>query len=338
VSTRNLRRNLKPTPLNETKQIFRRLSMECAGDDAYKTALELESNGSMGEAATLFEEAANGGHSGAMLKLAHFYKRGQLVDKDECQSLYWCGRAVDAGVKGVAKPIGKRFEYGTDTTKKNERTAFSWYKRGAEAGDLDAIRRMAMCFSNARGTVQDHSKAFSLYSQGSKLGDKIAIHFMAVCYSNGDGVEKDVVMAANLFLECAENGVVASARCMGTCYSKGTGVQKNDKKAFQYYEWAAGQGDKDSKYKVSICYYFGCGVDRDVEKFAQLTLQLFDVWPCPSVKCALAELYLLGIGIDKDVPKALEMLRELAYQDEHATGRVDLTDILMDGVDTPHAY
>ena len=63
---------------------------------------------------------------------------------------------------------------------KDTSKAVAIWKQGAESGDSDAIRNLALCYEKGFGVPQDKNKAFEMYQRSCEMGNANAV-FKLVC-------------------------------------------------------------------------------------------------------------------------------------------------------------
>ena len=72
----------------------------------------------------------------------------------------------------------------------------------------------------------------------AEAGDVDSIFNVSICYEYGIGVEKDLKMAFRYLSIAAENGDVEAAYKIGDYYSNGICVKRSSRKALEYYNYA----------------------------------------------------------------------------------------------------
>ncbi|KIJ45232.1 hypothetical protein M422DRAFT_167278 [Sphaerobolus stellatus SS14] len=108
---------------------------------------------------------------------------------------------------------------------KDEKVAFRWLRRAAEAavGDLEAAREgkdqtavktelvlaiyeVGQCFFHGWGVPQDKKMAVSYYQVAARLGDSDAQQELGFCFANGKGCKKDRKEAAKWYRAAVAQG------------------------------------------------------------------------------------------------------------------------------------
>ncbi|KAI0060897.1 HCP-like protein [Artomyces pyxidatus] len=113
-------------------------------------------------------------------------------------------------------------------TEKNEKLAFSWLRRAAEAavGDLEKAR-MGVDTSAVKGELV------------------LAIYEVGQCFFQGWGVKKDQKMAVSYFQVAAKLGDADAQTELAFCLANGRGCKKDRKEAAKWYRAAVAQGVSD---------------------------------------------------------------------------------------------
>jgi TPR repeat protein len=129
-----------------------------------------------------------------------------------------------------------------------------------------------------RGLPQDEKKAFKCFDLAADAGDLESIKNLGVCYFSGINVDVDLARAKNLFIRVIDMGKnnvtesVADAMYMlAKCY-KAAGAWKA---ALYYYKTAADNGNGGAQAFLGKCYEMG-GVGKvQVQKDEKLAAQYF---------------------------------------------------------------
>lgn len=198
------------------------------------------------KAVKLFAKAAAGGRTDAKVFLGTCYRRGLGVEKclnkafqlyteaskDQREAQFWIGRFHEKGWGGVEK---------------NAVSAFEWYMKSAELGDVDAICAVGWAYQLGSGVVQDFSKAVEWFGKGADKGDGVCANNLARLYEEGKGVARDLEKALELFQKASEGKCKRAFYHLGRFYENGIGVDSDIEKAKTYFAKAAESGDEDAK-------------------------------------------------------------------------------------------
>jgi len=229
-------------------------------------------------ALTLYQQAAEMGHSTAQYNLACTYDRGEEVPRDVSKAIEWYEKAIAQGYKEAQFNLG--FIYAHD----------------------DHVER-------------DYSRAAKLYTLAASQGDSDAEAFLGECYISGQGVEKDLEKGVALYRKAAEKGQPMALCALGQCYMEGLGVEKDLEKGTQLLQSACDLEDAEACYTLGICYLEGNGVGKDPAKGIAL-LQAAAKQENPNAQYYLGALYHIGGGADvpRDARKALPYLQAASSQ------------------------
>jgi TPR repeat protein len=199
----------------------------------YWTGLALE--GSYDEAVRLFELAAQGGHAPSFLYL---------------------GLALDHGYGVEPDPL----------------LAEEWYERAIEAGDVEAMVRLAELVASDRVPNADPARARDLLESAAVLGSPDANHRLGEIFWRGDGVERHPINAIGYLEAAAEQGDAAAMTLIAQILLSGYGVTRDETGAVEWYFRAYQAGDADAGYALALAYADGVGVPPDRTKVAGFML------------------------------------------------------------------
>jgi len=149
----------------------------------------------------------------------------------------------------------------------------------AEAGDTEAMRKVALAYLNGddvepdltkatdwiseaavRGNAEaqyefgdfyhttDHFEdAFHWFEKAANQGLPHAQHTLAVYLLNGIGTEKDIPQAVDWLKKAVESGHVGAKVRLGAAYIEGIGVSLNKEKGISLLQEAANEGNEEAK-------------------------------------------------------------------------------------------
>jgi TPR repeat protein len=115
---------------------------------------------------------------------------------------------------------------------KNRREANVWYRKGAEAGDPEAMKFLALNLLNGRGTAEDFSEAAKWYRKAAQGGDEDAQYMM-----RGWVISKE--REATALREAAEAGDREAMREYARHLRIGLGVTRDEAAANEWLKKAA---------------------------------------------------------------------------------------------------
>ena len=153
------------------------------------------------------------------------------------------------------KWYGDRYRNGIGV-KKDSTTAFDWYQKAAQIGNVVAMSALG----RAIGTAKD-KKAFYWYKKAAEAEDTIAMNNLGNYYADA-GTAKDNAKAFYWFKKAAEAENTIAMYNLGRCYERAIGTARDKAKAFYWYKKAAEAGDMDGMINLSRCYKKGIGTQK----------------------------------------------------------------------------
>jgi len=153
------------------------------------------------EIETLRSQAA-GGDVKAQFELAHRYRDGKGVAKDDAEALMWAHRAADRGHPEAMDFVGSAFLRGS-VIKSNPAIALGYFKAAA-AESSQAAFNLGQCYFGAQGTEQDIPKALEYWKRAAEAGHGRAAACAAMAYLSGEGIAPDAAQARRLAERAAE--------------------------------------------------------------------------------------------------------------------------------------
>ena len=266
------------------------------------------------EAIPWHENKAKAGAIDAMLVMAGLYEKGEIVPKDSGRALYWHEQAVKFSAKDniksdyylgrltqwpdgesrswsyyrnkdvacdehgrLACKLAAKLERGQGLSQDTDR-AKEWYAKAAQAGNLDALHRLAcLCreeiredpfyiakwrttvrkLPRTRALLKYAEENYPTYTQeaffwffqaaiDSEHGDPDALLAAACLLSKGDGISRNATLAEAFYKQAiawnkreAENGNVGAMYNLAVMYRDGDGLTQNAIEADYWFNKAS---------------------------------------------------------------------------------------------------
>ena len=131
--------------------------------------------------------------------LADCYLQGWGIIKNHQIALNLYEKLLSLGENRYNDQIGKIYYQDGDYYK-----AFTYFEKGANLFDLEAIYHLAICYAKGQGTALDNKKAIYYYEIGEKNNHPKCIYNLAIHYQKGIGVNVDLEKANMLFKKYQE--------------------------------------------------------------------------------------------------------------------------------------
>lgn len=171
---------------------------------------------------------AESGLASAQLDLAHIYKEGLYVEK-------------------------------------NDELAYEWFLKAAHQGLAEAECRLGDCFYDGEGVEKDADKAFFWYSKAAEHDYPPAYYSLYLCYRFGEGTDTDLEKALHYCILSADKLDFDYAQfLLGTFYTTGEIVEADLERAAYWYKMAANQGNAEAQFALAQLYEDGRGVEADI--------------------------------------------------------------------------
>jgi uncharacterized protein len=181
----------------------------------------------------------------------------------------------------------------------DEKAAFEWYTRGAEAGSPSAINGLGTCYLDGVGTTADVNKAIELFEQSAASQVHYAYYNLGVLYYEGKQVEKNDEKALLYFLTASRLGYECH-NYVGVILEN-TGDYKN---AIKAYKEGAKYKDADCAFNLARLHEEGFGCKADAKKAINFFMQAVK-WGTVDAHLELRRMYLTNEEV-RDEKKAME--------------------------------
>jgi TPR repeat protein len=180
-------------------------------DDRLKPALDAYARGQFASARTAFERLSKQGVVAADYNLAVMHLRGERRDASVQEAVRLMTRAAAGGFVTAMVGLGELYERGHLELAPDLPLSVQWFRRGAEAGSVDAQMALATAHYLGRGAMLDRAEAARWYRLAAQAGDGGAMYLYASMRESGDGIERDLAEARYWYAAAARNGEVGAA-------------------------------------------------------------------------------------------------------------------------------
>lgn len=211
--------------------------------------------------------AANLGNSGAQYLLALAQRDGEIVSKDDHESIKWLIKSADAGYAQSQYELGVCYDFG-DFIELNPVKAAYYYRKAAEQGVTGAMVNLACLLEGDRGIETDYREMLFWYKRAAENGHSLGQSNYGRCLYYGIGTEKKWPEAVRWLTAAIESSETndGALYLLGICYYFGDGVNQDRKKAVELYRRAAELDHAGAACELGLCYIDGDGIDRDVDE------------------------------------------------------------------------
>ncbi len=172
------------------------------------------------EAAVFFREAARGGNSDAMYKLAECHFRGRGLPRDESAAVDWLRRAHEAGNARATDVLATCYAVGTVLPKDQARAA-QLYREAIDRGNRESLGNLGFLYLTGDGVSPNQGEAYRLFRQGAQEEALWSMVISALCLEHGVGTPANSGEARTLFVKAARLGHPGAIRW---CNVHGVGI------------------------------------------------------------------------------------------------------------------
>lgn len=190
---------------------------------------------------------AEAGNAFYQFQLGRCYARGEGIEQDYKQAVYWYSLAAEQGNHKAQNNLAVIYLYGIADDdeviiEQDFNKALTWFEKSAANGDSYAWLNLGDMYRNALGVEQNYKKTMDCYKKAEKLGSKEAIDYIGHMYQNGFGVTQSDKQAFKYFMKAAEQGYAPSQYAVGVSYRDGRGVKQNAAEAEKWFAKAKKNG------------------------------------------------------------------------------------------------
>lgn len=157
-----------------------------------------------------------------------------------------------------------------DTSKKDLKEAFDWYKKGADVGWHSSQLNLARFYQDGKLIPVDLNRYFELILRAAESGGVNAMYLVGEAYENGIGVPIDMAKALHFYEKAAAYGDAQSLYNAGVFYTKGRSVPVDFCKAVNYYIRAAENNYAPAQHNLAVRYLLGQCIEENEEKAIEL--------------------------------------------------------------------
>lgn len=198
----------------------------------------------------LQKEAATG-NTDAMLKLADYYRFGENgAPKNIELSVTWYRKAAEAGNVEAMQKFSKFLYVGIGISA-DPNQSIIWRTKAAEAGNIEAMIALADMYGKGTSSAfpKNDTEALRWYRRAAEQGDTFGMSMVGTFYYNGRGVSESNEEAVAWWRKAAAAGDTDVMFVLGRSYAKGEGVPASEEQAIYWWRKAA-EGKKPSSEAV----------------------------------------------------------------------------------------
>lgn len=262
----------------------------------------------------------------AQFELACRYADGEGVPGSEATAYRWFLRAAEAGQVDAMASVGRSHHHALGAPR-DHALALDWYERALAAGSEEVHLDLGELLAESDQVPRDIPRALELLSEGfERFDDEECAGLLAEVYDEQLG---DQVESVRWLRIAAEAGHTSSMVQLGFRHRFGEGVERSFPAMLRWYRLAANQDDPVALGNLAVCYANGEGVKRDLVRAFALRTRAAELGHGASERW-LAFALVDGIGTEPDAGEGLKQLEALAADDPEVAH--DLAVRLVEGV------
>lgn len=214
-----------------------------------------------------------------------------------------CETKARAGDIPAMIELARRFDAGLGTKPYPDEAA-EWYKRAADAGNVDARFALGMHYfiryydgSGARTHICAAAEAFRA---AAEHGHADAMFLTGVAYAEGRGLPQSNTLALQWYTQAIENHSDKAMYTLGVCYSSGSlGLTADPAQALAWFEKGAALKNANCLFSAGVSYATGAGTTKDPAHAVECFAKAADLDHVQAM-FRLAGMYARGEGVAAD--------------------------------------
>lgn len=203
----------------------------------------------------------NKSDAAAMTLIGELYRDGQGVRRDPAEAARWYRLAAGLGDKQAMFALAVGLIEGTGV-KQDRAEARKWLEQAGRLGHAGALYNLGVMAID--GDIQDFRAAADFFRRAAEAGNVDGTYSLAVLYREGKGVPRDMGEAARWMKRAADERVASAEVEYGIMLFNGEGVAKNEAAAARYFLRAAWRNNPVAMNRAARLYAAGRGVDKNL--------------------------------------------------------------------------
>jgi TPR repeat protein/energy-coupling factor transporter ATP-binding protein EcfA2 len=244
----------------------------------------------------IYQDGAEAGNDRSMYVFGVMCLSDPKIQENKKTGLHWIHKAIEAGNVDAMMKLAQMLQEGQDV-QKDDAEAIRLLRNAAQRNDAEAMNSLALSLLKLhQDEVQVKAEAIELLRAASERGNPAAKNNLArVLESNSKDVGQDETKTFQLYREAAEAGDVNANYNLGTAYLLGRGVARNDAEARKFFRIAADAGNPAALNGLGDMYRHGRGVLANDVEAVKFYRKAADAGNAAAMN-ALGEMYAGGLG------------------------------------------
>jgi len=260
-----------------------------------------------------YKEAMVKGSGKACAAIARMYENGQGIEKNVGEAYSYFKQGAEMGDVGCIFAMGKYHEkkmLPKDEPSRGLEDAVSFYERAASENFPEALTKLGYMHEQGIHYVKDAKKAMEYYEKAANLGDALALNYVGLYLYK----EQKYKNAVELFKKSKDLGCTRGANNLGLCYEQGLGVEQDLEFAIKCYKESAEKKYPQAMFNLGYLFLRKAKTTESVEEFEECAYWLR---AAISEDATMAEPYFYlgflfekGLGVNYDLRVALGYYKE----------------------------
>ena len=268
-------------------------------------------------------EKASSGDAESMFQLAMCYRRGQSVNADQNECVFWLRKAVEKNHTQAQYYLASYYEEGEGGLPVDSVMAYKLYTQAAKKKNIfsmSALGENYLSFTGVPNAKEECINWLKEISEGhfvdeyfSDIHDNptvsVSNYKLFLLYQGNDGITQDIPMSMSYLYKSLDNNMCTpeAYNAMGECFLEGYGVEKKKEEAIKWFKKASDRSCGLGTGNLGVILYQEGKYD---EAFKLLKDASEDkIYLSPKAMRLLSACYRYGRGTKKD-----EKLAQLWYE------------------------
>ncbi len=278
-------------------------------------------------------EKASSGDAESMFQLAMCYRKGQSVNADQNECVFWLKKAVEKNHTQAQYYLASYYENGEGGLSVDSVQAYELYTLAAKKKDIYSMSELGgnyLAFKGVANAKEECINWLKEISEGNYIDElqespqdnvmvSVANYELFYLYQGNEGIPQNIPLSMSYLKKAINNKrcCMEAYNAMGECYLEGYGVEINREEAIKWFKKASNNWCGLGTGNIGVLYY---NEGKYEEAFKLLKDACEDKgWISPKAMRFLSACYRYGRGTEKDESQAQYWFEKaIEYKDKTA--------------------